>query len=66
MVWFEKKAYFSEISSPFYKATALGAMATLTGIITLTARVCNPKKDMMGSKTWARLRNLSGSYPFYT
>lgn len=32
-----QKAYISEISGPAYKATALGAMATLTGIITLPA-----------------------------
>jgi len=30
-----QKSYISEISNPSYKATALGTIATLTGIITL-------------------------------
>ena len=43
-----QKSYISEISSPSYKATALGAMATLTGIITLPA-------SLLAGLFWDRL-----------
>ncbi|MHB8602028.1 MAG: MFS transporter [Nitrosotalea sp.] len=47
-----QKAYISEISSPAYKATALGAMATLTGIITLPASlIAGLFWDKLGSTT---------------
>ena len=32
-----QKSYISEIANPSYKATALGTIATLTGIVTLPA-----------------------------
>lgn len=47
-----QKSYISEISSPSYKATALGAMATLTGIITLPASlIAGLFWDRVGSTT---------------
>ena len=47
-----QKSYISEISSPDYKATALGAMATLTGIITLPASlIAGLFWDRVGSTT---------------
>jgi MFS family permease len=47
-----QKAYISEIANPSLKATALGAVATLTGLITLpSSLVAGILWDRFGSAT---------------